>query len=127
MAIDLSRYHQLVKEASTLRVRGRVTELTGLVVKAAVPGVRIGEVVEIKSRNTRAGLKGEVVGFQGDEVMLMPLGDLAGIGPDAEVIPTGRPLTIKVGDGLLVQSMQDDAKVRQDPDPFWHIACAARS
>jgi ATP synthase in type III secretion protein N len=101
MAIDLSRYHQLVKEASTLRVRGRVTELTGLVVKAAVPGVRVGEVVEIKSRTTRSGLKGEVVGFQGDEVMLMPLGDLSGIGPDCEVIPTGRPLTIKVGDGLL--------------------------
>jgi len=101
MAIDLSRYHQMVKEASTLRVRGRVTELTGLVVKAAVPGVRVGEVVEIQSRPTRAGLKGEVVGFQGDEVMLMPLGDLSGIGPDSEVIPTGRPLTIKVGDGLL--------------------------
>ena len=101
MAIDLSRYHQLVKEASTLRIRGRVTELTGLVVKAAVPGVRVGEVVEIKSRTTRSGLKGEVVGFQGDEVMLMPLGDLSGIGPDCEVIPTGRPLTIKVGDGLL--------------------------
>ncbi|HYV49493.1 MAG TPA: type III secretion system ATPase SctN [Myxococcaceae bacterium] len=101
MAIDLSRYHQMVKEASTLRVRGRVTELTGLVVKAAVPGVRVGEVVEIRSRTTRSGLKGEVVGFQGDEVMLMPLGDLSGIGPDCEVIPTGRPLTIKVGDGLL--------------------------
>ncbi|HVE84481.1 MAG TPA: type III secretion system ATPase SctN [Myxococcales bacterium] len=101
MAIDLSRYHQLVREASTLRVRGRVTELAGLVVKAAVPGVRVGEVVEIKSKNTRQGLKGEVVGFQGDEVMLMPLGDLGGIGPDCEVIPTGRPLTIKVGDGLL--------------------------
>ena len=101
MAIDLSRYHQMVKEASTLRVRGRVTELTGLVVKAAVPGVRVGEVVEIRSKTTRGGLKGEVVGFQGDEVMLMPLGDLSGIGPDCEVIPTGRPLTIKVGDGLL--------------------------
>jgi len=25
MAIDLSRYHQLVKEAQTVRVRGRVT------------------------------------------------------------------------------------------------------
>ncbi|HEY8207098.1 MAG TPA: type III secretion system ATPase SctN [Myxococcaceae bacterium] len=101
MAIDLSRYHAMVKEASTLRVRGRVTELTGLIVKAAVPGVRVGEVVDIRSKNGRAGLKGEVVGFQGEEVMLMPLGDLAGIGPDSEVIPTGRPLTIKVGDGLL--------------------------
>ena len=79
MAIDLSRYHQLVREASTLRVRGRVTELTGLVVKAAVPGVRVGEVVEIRSKNGRGAVKSEVVGFQGDEVMLMPMGDLTGM------------------------------------------------
>jgi len=100
MAIDLAHYRQLVKEASTVRVRGRVTELVGLIIKAAVPGVRMGEVVEIRGRN-RAAVKAEVVGFEGEEVMLMPLGDLVGIGPDSEVIPTGRPLTIKVGDGLL--------------------------
>jgi len=99
MAIDLSRYHQLVKEAQTVRVRGRVTELVGLIVKAAVPGVRVGEVVEIRGRKNI--IRGEVVGFQGDEVMLMPLAELAGIGPDSEVVPTGRPLTIRVGDGLL--------------------------
>lgn len=99
MAIDLRHYKQLIKETSTVRVRGRVTELTGLIIKAAVPGVRVGEVVEIKGRRNK--VRGEVVGFQGDEVMLMPLGDLSGIGPDSEVIPSGRPLTIKVGDGLL--------------------------
>ncbi len=36
-------------------------------------------------------MRAEVVGFQGDEVMLMPLGELVGIGPDSEVIPTGTP------------------------------------
>jgi type III secretion protein N (ATPase) len=100
MAIDLSRYHALIKEASLLRVRGRVTELTGLIIKASVPNVRVGEVVHIKSRN-RGSVRAEVVGFQGDEVMLMPLGELYGIGPDSEVIPTGKPLTIKCGEKLL--------------------------
>src|SRR3954471_9981770 len=100
MAIDLTRYHALVKEAQLVRIRGRVTELTGLVIKAAVPGVRVGEVVEIRGKN-RSSVKAEVVGCQGEEVMLMPLGELTGIGPDSEVVPTGRPLTIKVGDGLL--------------------------
>jgi type III secretion protein N (ATPase) len=33
--------------------------------------------------------------------MLMPLGELVGVGLDSEVIPTGRPLTISCGDGLL--------------------------
>src|SRR5919202_5137964 len=100
MAFDLSQYHQLVKEAQTVRVRGRVTELTGLVIRAAVPGVRVGEVVSIVGKKNQS-VRAEVVGFQGEEVMLMPLGELVGIGPDSEVIPTGRPLSIQVGDELL--------------------------
>jgi type III secretion protein N (ATPase) len=100
MAIDLSRYHELVREAQTVRVRGRVTELTGLVIKAAVPGVRVGEVVVVQG-SRRRWVKAEVVGFQGEEVMLMPLGELSGVGPTSEVVPTGRPLSIKCGDGLL--------------------------
>jgi type III secretion protein N (ATPase) len=100
MAIDLSRYYSLIKDAQTVRVRGRVTELTGLIIKASVPNVRVGELVYIKSRN-RGSVKAEVVGFQGDDVMLMPLGELVGIGPDSEVIPAGKPLTIKCGDALL--------------------------
>jgi type III secretion protein N (ATPase) len=100
MAIDLNRYYALLKDATLVRVRGRVTELTGLIIKASVPNVRVGEVVLIKSR-VRGAVKAEVVGFQGDEVMLMPLGELYGIGPDSEVIPTGKPLTIKCGEGLL--------------------------
>ena len=101
MAIDIARYAKLVKEAQTVRVRGRVTELAGLVIKAAVPGVRVGEVVDIRGHRRAATVKAEVVGFQGDEVMLMPLGELVGIGADSEVIPSGKPLTIRVGEGLL--------------------------
>ena len=100
MAIDLSKYIQLLKEAQTVRVRGRVTELTGLIIRAAVPGVRVGEVVQILGRKNSV-VRAEVVGFQGEEVMLMPLGELVGIGPDSEVVPTGRPLTIQCGEGLL--------------------------
>jgi ATP synthase in type III secretion protein N len=132
MAIDLSHYFTLLKESSLLRVRGRVTELTGLVIKASVPNVRVGEVVYIKSRSGR--VKAEVVGFQGDEVMLMPLGELSGIGPDSEVIPTGNPLTIKCGEQLLGRvlggtgepidgkpmppGMLDWSVDRDCPDPF---------
>ncbi|QSQ18678.1 type III secretion system ATPase SctN [Pyxidicoccus parkwayensis] len=134
MAIDLSRYFELIKDASLVRVRGRVTELTGLIIKASVPNVRVGELVHIKSR-TRGSVKAEVVGFQGDEVMLMPLGELYGIGPDSEVVPTGKPLTIKCGEALLGRVLNgigepmdgsplpDDGLIdwsvdRDCPDPF---------
>ncbi len=98
-AVDFKRYSKLIKDAQTVRVRGRVTELTGLVIKAAVPNVRVGDVCDI--RGAGGYVRAEVVGFQGEEVMLMPLGELKGIGPDSEVIPTGKPLTVKAGDGLL--------------------------
>jgi ATP synthase in type III secretion protein N len=100
VAIDLARYHALVRDAQTVRILGRVTELAGLVIRANVPGVRVGEVCYIRGHR-RSQVRAEVVGFQGDEVLLMPLGELSGIGPDSEVIPTGKPLSIRVGEGLL--------------------------
>lgn len=80
-------------------VSGRITEVVGMLIKAVVPHVKIGEVCLVK----RAGepLRTEVVGFTRDEVFLSPLGEMTGIGPSSEVIPTRLPLHIKVGPQLL--------------------------
>src|SRR6516165_312881 len=43
----------------------------------------------------------EVVGFTREEVLLSPLGEMTGVGPSSEVIPTHLPLHIKVGPQLL--------------------------
>jgi ATP synthase in type III secretion protein N len=98
--IDLKRYIQAVEAAETINVRGRVTEVTGLVIKAMVPGVRIGEMCYIET-GAEKPIVTEVVGFRDEAVMLMPLGEAQGIGPDSEVLPTGRPFEIKCGWGLL--------------------------
>jgi FliI/YscN family ATPase len=42
-----------------------------------------------------------VVGFQSGEVLLMPIGDLANIGPQSEVVGTGDCLRVPVGHELL--------------------------
>jgi len=84
-----------------LRIVGRVTEVTGLVMRAAVPGVRVGELVWIDGSGGGVRVRAEVVGFRGDEVVLVPLGEVTGIGPDALVTPTGRPLSIRLGPSVL--------------------------
>lgn len=99
--LDLSPYLRLVKSLSTYRLKGRVTELTGLVVKAVVPGVRVGELCFIESSYKKIPIKAEVVGFKDKEVLLMPLGELEGIGPGNDVIPTGNCLMVGVGNNLL--------------------------
>src|SRR5579871_348866 len=96
-ALDLGQALARLESASPRRESGRVTEVTGLVVRASLPGVRIGEVVSVGS----SGLEAEVVGFRGDEAVLLPLGEATGIGPDALCAATGRPLSIGVSAGLL--------------------------
>jgi len=98
--LDLESLLQRVDRIDPLAVRGRVRALVGLSVRAAIPGVRLGEVVEIVRRD-RAPLRAEVVGFVEDDATLMPLGELEGVGPDDVVRPTGAPLTIRCSDALL--------------------------
>lgn len=80
-------------------VNGRITETVGLLIKAIVPQVKIGEVCLVKREGEP--LRTVVVGFTRDEVYLSPLGEMTGIGPSSEVIPTRLPLHIKVGPELL--------------------------
>jgi ATP synthase in type III secretion protein N len=97
--VDLASALATLDEVNPLRLAGRVTEVTGLMLKATIPGVRVGELVFIDEGNQR--LRAEAVGFRDEEVVLMPLGPVAGIGPDSMVSPTGRPLSVQVGPGLL--------------------------
>ena len=99
---DLGAALARLDAVNPLRVVGRVTEVTGLVVRATVPGIRVGELVWIDG-GTAGGVRvrAEVVGFRGDEVVLVPLGDATGIGPDALVTPTGRPLSLRLGPHVL--------------------------
>lgn len=80
-------------------INGRITEIVGMLIKAIVPQVKIGEICLIKREGPP--LLAEVVGFTRDEVFLSPLGEMSGVGPSSEVIPTRLPLHIKVGHNLL--------------------------
>jgi ATP synthase in type III secretion protein N len=80
-------------------VHGRITEIVGMLIRAVIPQIKMGEVCLIKRAGTP--LMAEVVGFTKDEVILSPLGDMQGIGPSSEVIPLKMSMQIKVGPALL--------------------------
>ncbi len=100
MPFDVSRLLDRVAQVDPVAVQGRVRALVGLSVRAAIPGARVGEMVEILRRGAPP-LGAEVVGFVEDDAMLMPLGAPDGVGPDDAVRPTGRPLTIRCSEALL--------------------------
>jgi type III secretion protein N (ATPase) len=98
--LNLDAALAVVDGTTAPRVAGRVTELIGLVLRATAPGARAGELVVI-DRARGGPVRAEVVGFHGEEVVLLPLGSADGIGPDSVVRPTGRPFAIRCGPSVL--------------------------
>jgi type III secretion protein N (ATPase) len=85
--------------ATTLRTTGRVLGVTGLSLRCAMPGVRVGDVIRVKRRGEP--LACEVVGFSSGEAIAMPLGALTGVGADDEVESTGAGFQVAVSSALL--------------------------
>ena len=88
-----------LEDVELTAIHGRITEAIGMLIKAVVPQVKLGEICLIKRDGEP--LAAEVVGFTKDEVILSPLGEMSGIGPSSEVIPLRMPMQIKVGSNLL--------------------------
>jgi type III secretion protein N (ATPase) len=97
---DFDKLLGSLEEVQLTTVNGRITETVGMLIKAIVPQVKIGELCLVK-REGMEPLRCEVVGFTREEAILSPLGEMTGIGPSSEVIPTHLPLHIKVGPKLL--------------------------
>lgn len=99
MASDFDKFLTHLEEVELTTVHGRITEVVGMLIKAVIPEVKMGEVCLIKREGEP--LMAEVIGFTKEEVFLSPLGEMTGIGPSSEVIPMRMPLHIKVGPELL--------------------------
>ncbi|HEY8091939.1 MAG TPA: FliI/YscN family ATPase [Polyangiaceae bacterium] len=99
MPIDVEILRAKLAGAPSVQATGRVLGVTGLSLRFALAGVRVGDVVSIKRRGTP--LQCEVVGFDGAEAIGMALGALTGVGPDDPVESTGAPFRVRAGPGLL--------------------------
>ena len=52
-----------VNEINTIEVRGRVEQVVGTIIRAAVPGVKVGELCILRNPGEEWSLRAEVVGF----------------------------------------------------------------
>jgi flagellum-specific ATP synthase len=92
---------EAVMEADLARRHGFVSNLIGLIIEATGLQAEVGEVCLVGTDRNRAAVSAEVVGFRDGRTLLMPLGELHGIGPGTRVLASGAPFRIAVGDGLL--------------------------
>ncbi|GMV87221.1 MAG: ATP synthase [Chthonomonas sp.] len=88
-------------EATRLwNVYGRVTQVVGLVIESNGPNARVGDVCLIATHGGQR-IEAEVVGFRGEKVLLMPLGELSGVRAGCLVEATGDCMRVPVGTSLL--------------------------
>ena len=97
----LGRAAEAIMEADLARRHGFVSNLIGLIIEATGLQAEVGEVCLVGTDRNRAAVSAEVVGFRDGRTLLMPLGELHGIGPGTRVLASGAPFRIAVGDGLL--------------------------
>ena len=99
--IPFNTYGDMIKKKDHYLKMGKVTQVIGLIIQVEGLEVFIGEVCEIKINAIDKVVLSEVVGFNGNSVLLMPLDDIQGIGPGCLVKPTGKALKIKISNDLL--------------------------
>jgi flagellum-specific ATP synthase len=94
------QYLNAVNNTETVLMKGKITKIIGLVIEADGPSINLGELCHIYPRIDAPPLPAEVVGFRENRVLLMPLGEMQGIGPGSEVVSSRNLLRVRILDGL---------------------------
>jgi flagellum-specific ATP synthase len=96
----MNAYVSAIRDATLVGRLGHVVRLSGLLVESNGPECTVGQVCLLRSGGKT--VKAEVVALRDGRVVLMPYGDIAGIGLDAEVVatPTASEI-VPVGPELL--------------------------
>ena len=133
MDIKFEKYGNAIRDKRHYLKMGKVSQVIGLIIQVEGLEVFVGELCEILVKNSDETIPAEVVGFKDDAVLLMPLAELHGIGPESLVRPTGRSLKINISDDILGRTLDglgnplDEKEIREGklydvnrkpPNPF---------
>jgi len=101
VAIALEKRVERARNARSIATYGKIVDVVGLTIEATGPPMHIGDLCYIRPPRGGEIVPAEVVGFRGHRILLMPLGDMAGIAPNSLVEPTFSPQSVRVGLELL--------------------------
>lgn len=100
-ALNLQKYEKALGSAQLTRDIGKVTHVTGFLISGYIPEVSVGSCCEIFPNSGAPSFLAEVVGFRDREVLLMPLGEMRGLGLGSTILVRRNLATIAVGEALL--------------------------
>ncbi len=110
-------------DSNPIRVRGKITKIVGLILEGSCPEATLGSLCEVTPLRNGPPVLAEVVGFRDNTALLMPLGELHGLGVGSRIRVLHMDVSIGVGPGLLGRVL--DAMGRP-VDDLGATGCTAR-
>lgn len=99
--LQLSRYEAILERVHLTEDSGKITQVIGQLMMSYLPGATIGSVCEVYPSQGFPKFLAEVVGFKDRNVLLMPLGEMRGVGLGSQIVLERQVATVKVGSELL--------------------------
>ncbi len=99
--IDLKKYNSYINSLPLVKKCGRINRVTGLILEGDGPAVSLGSICTIHSPQNKKSVDAEVVGFRDNKILLMALGDMAGLVPGSIIEAKEESPTLNVSPGLL--------------------------
>lgn len=97
--MNLQYWQEALDSCDLFTYMGRIDKIVGMTVEATGPNSNLGDVCTIGEKGSE--VLAEVVGFKENKVLLMPYGEIDGIGYGSIVRNTGEKLKVGVGDNLI--------------------------
>lgn len=114
----LPRLAERLGTARPRPMKGTLRSIRGVLLRASVAGVRIGELCHLREPGLSRVLTAEVIGFDEDEAILSPIGSMEGLSTRTEIIATGETLGVSVGDAQLGRVISPMGDFLDGPAPL---------
>lgn len=109
--------HAAARVTEPFLLAGRVTGVTGLAISSQGPRGAIGDLCLIYTADG-GSLPAEIVGFQNNQVVLMPIGEMQGIAPGCRVEALGGTFTLGLGRQMLGRVLDGLGRPMDDGGPW---------
>lgn len=96
-----SRVRGLLRRCRPRPLKGMLTRVSGTTIEAAIGDVEVGELCRLVNPITGLDGSAEVIGIAPGAAIMVPVGGTQGLSAATEVIPTGKPMSIRVGPDII--------------------------
>lgn len=97
----LPELRRTLQQSDLMCVRGSVIRVVGTAIEGQMADCAVGQMCLIAAEGTSEKVLAEIVGFQENRAILMPLGEMRGLHPGSEIEVVGTSPMVQVGQALL--------------------------